>query len=68
MNNETQITFTIEQLEKLLNIVYDCGRGASNGVEISTSKIPINDDLAHNNVIYCTNDNSIGRIILELEN
>lgn len=67
IDNENQITFTIEQLEKLLNITYDCGRSVGNGVEISTPKIPLNDDLAHTDVIYCTNDNSIGRIILEPE-
>lgn len=68
VDNERQITFTIEQLEKLLNLVYDCGRGAANGVIIPLQKSPLNDDLAHTQAIYCTNDNSIGRIILEPEN
>ena len=68
------IKFTREELEKLLNDVYDEGRedGRKEG-HISTPVIIPSYPTYYNTPtwdytkVYCTDDNSIGRTILDIE-
>lgn len=88
-NKDGNIEFTREELEKLLNDVYDEGREAGKK-EITPYILNINEPtpylptIIYNtppernditspwwdpnwNKVYCTDDNSIGRITLEVE-
>ena len=73
-DEEGNIKFTVEELEKLLNDVYDEGR--RDGINeahpyTTTPSWPITTPLYYNtadpinmSTIYCTDDNSIGRTII----
>lgn len=86
-NKDGNIEFTRNELEKLLNDVYDEGREAGKRetqpyiINLGDEPVPIYPTIIYNtpykdttttpgwdtNHIYCTNDNSIGRIVLETD-
>ena len=73
-DEERDIKFTVEELEKLLNDVYDEGRrdgiNEAHPYAITTPNYPLNTPLYYNSTgpdtgtIYCTDDDSIGRTII----
>ena len=77
-NEEGDITFTKEELEKLLNDVYDEGKAdglsAANPWHVPYIVQPYQPIYYNTNTspkidwgVYCTDDNSIGRIIIDTD-
>lgn len=86
-NKDGNIEFTRNELEKLLNDVYDEGREAGKReaqpyiINLGNEPAPVYPTIIYNTPykdtitmpgwdnghIYCTNDNSIGRIVLETD-
>ena len=68
-NKNDMIEFTKDQLEKLLNDVYEEGATRENSPTyaeiINSGTIVYNQNFAAASYIYCTDTDSIGRIILE---
>lgn len=78
-NKDGDITFTREELEKLLNDVYD--EGKAEGLSISNPfapyiVYPYTSPIYYNSTptpdykstkIYCTDDDSIGRIVIDID-
>lgn len=63
------IVFEFQEFERLLNVVYDSGRADKADIDFNNiNKIQNESRRIYDKNVYTTNDDSIGRIILEPEN
>ena len=67
-SNNDRFEFTREELEKLLNDVYEEGRKSEETLpifELLAKPVVYNESVKDTSFVYCTDTDSIGKIILE---